>query len=229
MAALTRRKWSDIETEVNRRIGGQFYSGMAARIQQAIQEAYFQFATVYNHYELQESVLQTLTEGSSLMDMPEEAFSILTIAEVDVDQEAVLVLQNRNEIVRKGLFNPTAGAPDSYARSGQGGRSIQFNRATDSDRRYQIDYYRLPDRIDFVATVEPDCYSELNEIFDSVLIDLAQARIGGILRSSDIEAYGRSLAEAYLGQQQVPPVLEEPTGDLSDTVLTNRPRGGLRG
>lgn len=229
MAQLTRRKWSDIQTEVERRVGGQFYTGMEARIQQAIQEAYFQFATVYNHYELQESVTQALLSGTSSMDLPDGAYSVLSVAEVDSSGEVVLVLQNRNEIIRKGLFDPTTGQPASYARSGRGGRSLQFNRATSEERQYQIDYYRLPDRIDFAETEEPTCYSELNEIFDSVLIDLSQARIGGILRASDIEAYGRSLAEAYLGQQQVPPVMEEPTGDLSDTVLTNRPRGGLRG
>lgn len=229
MAQLTRRKWSDIDTEVQRRVGGQFFTGMTARIQQAIQEAYFQFATVYNHYELQESVIQPLLASTSSMDLPEGAYSVLSVAEVDSDGEVILVLQNRNEIIRKGLFDPTTGQPASYARSGRAGTSLQFNRAADVERQYQIDYYRLPDRIDFAATTEPSCYSELNEIFDGVLIDLAQARLGGILRASDIEAYGRSLAEAYLGQQQVPPVFEEPTGDLSDTVLTNRPRGGLRG
>lgn len=229
MAQLVRQTWSDILTEVKRSVGGQHYPDFDTRCKQWIQEAYFRFALTYNHYELQDQTVKTLLEDESAFEIPDTAFSILSVAEVDEDGDIVLVLVNKNEIIRQGLFNPTAGQPDSYARSSRSGIELQLNRPTDAERQYRVCFYRLPSLIDFAATAGPVAYSELHEVYDSAIIDLAVMRAAGKERSEEMMYFAEKLAQPFLEEQPTPAVVEEPAADLSETNLVNRPRGGLRG
>lgn len=222
---LVRRDWDALLTEAKRCAGGPQYSAYASRLQQWIKEAYFRIALTYNHYELHKSVTKTVAAGDSSFPLELDAFIVMSVVEVDSTGQPVLVLQLRNEILRQGLWDPNTGQPLFYTRSGTGGRTVQFNRALDTARSYEVQYYRKPVAPDFSTGV----YSELDEIWDEVILDWAMVRAGVRAWNYEMVSGNQMLLSDYLGSQVQDLAIDEPQADQPSSTKTNRPRGGLQG
>lgn len=224
---MARMTWAEIRAETFRMIGGVRYTGMDARIERWIKQAYYELALKFTHAELAWEETHVLSLGHSTLALPDGAFSVTSIAEMDANGLPELILTNKNDILRLGTFRPTAGQPTAYARTGRGSRSIQFNRKTDVARSYSISFYRFPEEP--VVTAASATSPELHEYFDPVIVDLASVIGATALRNGELLAAVQARYEAAVSGQLVPGILEVIPTDLPETPLANTPKSGDRG
>ena len=230
MAQIARRLWSEIQTETLRRVGGVQYTNFAARLQYWIWEAYQKLCLTYNHYELQDEIVESLATGAASIKLPENCYSVMSVAEVDTAGEILLVLQNQNDVIRQGLWKSFRGQPQNYSRSGHLGTRLQFDCSSDTDRNYRICVYRFPDSPDFTAAIGTNFSTPQIAIFwEQAIIDAAVARAGASMAAGEVQAQAEAALDSFLGQQIQAPLVEQPPGDLPNTPKSDSPRGGLQG
>lgn len=224
---IARRTWSDLYTEALRTVGGPQYSAYQSRLQYWLADSYLRCALLYNHYELHSTKYFTVAAGTSAFPVPGDLYIAMSVAEVDAAGKIIKVLRNREQLIAAGLWNAQAGQPAMYTRSGEGGAEIQFDRPVGaSDRRYRLEYYRIPNYPDFTSASQ---YSELSVAWDAVILDWALMRAGAKVQSDAIVQFNQQLLSDYLSSQIQANATDEPLADMPESPKVDRTRGGLQG
>jgi len=230
MTQIARRIWSEVYTEVLRRIGGVQYTNFQTRLQYWIWECYLKLCLTYNHLELQDEIVESMSAGASSIKLPDNCYAVMSVAEVNPTEEVIQVVQNQNDVIRQNLWVGFRGQPQNYSRSGHFGSRIQFDRATDVDRSYRICVYRFPDAPDFSAVAgAPFSLPQTSVFWDQAILDAAIVRAGASIAASEVKGEADASLQAFLNEQIQSPLNDLPPGDLPNTPKSDAPRGGAQG
>jgi hypothetical protein len=230
MAQIQRRLWSEIKTEALRRLGGVQYTGFSSRVEYWIWEAYQKLCLTYNHYELQDEVVIGLATGESSITLPDGAYAVMGVAEVNASSQVVRVLQNRHDLIRQGLFVIFSGQPENYSRAGHRGTRLQFDRPTNEDRSYRISLYRFPEAPDFSAASGANfSLPQIPAFWEAAILDATVVRAGASVAAVEVLAAAQQALGEFLGEQIQSPLIDQPPGDLPGTSRADAPKGGLQG
>lgn len=226
MAVLTRRSWQEMRTEVEAVLGGEIYTNLRSRIQYWMWDAYNHICMSFHHYELEKEIIESCSQGDSEIGLPADCYAVYGVTEVDSGGKTVSILANKNEMVRMGLWIPTEGQPDKYARAGAGGTRLQLNRPCDQSRRYRIDYLKIPTAPDYSST---SFFPETAELWDAAIMDMTLARLGARTLSDSIFVPHKELLGDFLGMQIQPALNDEPPVGLPNRPKIDSARGGNQG
>lgn len=223
MAALTRRTWATLKTEVGKRIGreGDTTGALAAGgpVEHWIDAAYRMICRTWHHPELDEEDPGTLGSGVDSLALPSNC--LLPIA-IRFENSLGNQRLGRATISRFSYligFSPKRlGLPTEFARFND---AIYFDRTTDASYGYDLYYYRKPVAVDFASGG-----SELDQSWDQLIVsaatelglkgywqpDLAQAQ------AETLQSWASRFAQVMIA-----------SGGVVDTDQAAEPHGGPQG
>lgn len=224
MTAIARRTWSQVETEVIKRLGNIDSPGFSARADNWIWEAYKWLSLTYHHFELDEidGRQVTPTNGTAIL-LPDDCYSLIAVIRRDAAGKPTgsgLTRSWPSSLFAD--FTGQVGIPSKYARYGS---KVFLN--TISDQPYPLDiyYYRLPTQPDFASN---SLGSELGADLDESLINLTLQVAFPAIGRPDLGDYCGTLASNYLQMQSRPALITEPLA-VRERIETNRTIGGGQG
>jgi hypothetical protein len=224
MAELTRRKWSDIDTEVNRLLGSPDNSNIATRRQHWIADCYFQICVTWFHHELVlDDYSQTLKAGEAEVAVPARSYIVFGVAILNSSRQVVGWLTMRDPRSVEGVFTTSDGQPRSVSRLG--GRLL-FDKEADEDYGLRIMSYRTPLPPDFASDEE---FPETARVWDDVIILMSAAKGNKRLWSPHIGAQQDAEAGAIVAAIPQPLLAVDGIVDQPEKELAQAPLGGLRG
>lgn len=235
MAALTRRGWSDILTEVLRRAGGINYSGFSARAQQLISAAYYDICSLYRHVELelvavfdtvQYDLEITITAvGAMTPDVSGVVYHVHSLYERAFNNPPAhfYPAQLLTRVDRAALlsqFSVTAAQPQFYAIYGNvaGEITVGFNCPADISRGYVIVLQQLPERPDFTTTDVPG----IGQQWDEHLIELSLSKIGAACGDQQLAAVNAALFRDFVSQSGQVLIQGTQGASTPDAAITHR-------
>lgn len=219
MAAITRRGWSAIKTEVIRRLKGLNQSGFDTRVEYWIQHAYLQLTSLYRHHELCKTTTLTLSTASNSVALPADCFIACSATLRNVANTAIVeTLVQANALVLKRDYKLTAGQPKRWTRWAG---NFLVDRLPDLAYRVELDYYATPAAPDFSTTSLPETSWDCDEALIQWALALAKPEIS-------VPSVERELFSAWIAEQVRPSTLDNLT-DLKERSNTSRPAGGAQG
>ena len=162
---MARPNYSEMQTEVTRRLGNHAYTGFSARVQSWIASSLYYYTVKFHHPELDgEDSKRTLAESTSTVDLPADiaipvAVALLKPGTTTIDSW----LKLRDFHVIQTRFDETAGKPTLYARYGN---TLYVDRNANADYPIRYFYTRIPDYPVFDSSDR----SPLSEWFDEILM-----------------------------------------------------------
>jgi hypothetical protein len=207
LAAIVRRAWSEIVTEVTKRLGGNDATNFSTRIHYWIYHAYVHLCTQYHHYELDSKTQLTLPTTFppkvSISAVTPKPY-VLVSAQLLNTAGTTLVRPLKGPAYAEGLLAAlriTAGSPTTWTRYG-----TDFWVDQTADAAYKVDlyYYALPAEPDFASS---STYPAFSADCDEALIQAAVALGKGSITMPGVE---RELLSDWLAQQPRASTLEEP-------------------
>jgi hypothetical protein len=218
VAAITRRTWAQIETEVQRRLFGIAYTGFSgggtSRADYFIWQAYKDLCTLYHHPEL--DVLTSLTfSGTNTLNLPADTFVVVGCRYVDFNTGNITPLTKENFRTLFLRYIPNQfGVPSRYARWGS---KLYFDIQGINPNTLDLLYYQLPAAPDLTSSGTPIFSSDCDEH----LIDLAVAYAMNWIGRPDLGASGYQTLQDWLAQQVRPSVTEDLLPERREKALTD--------
>lgn len=219
MAAITRRGWSAIKTEVTRRLKGLAQTGFDGRVEYWIQHAYLQMATTLHHHELDKTTQLTASTSTNEITLPTDCYIGGSATLRNAAGTSILAtLTYANPIVVKRDYKLTAGQPARWSRWGS---KLILDRLPDLAYKVDFDYYATPAAPDFSTTSLPEFSWDCDEALIQWALALAKPEIS-------VPSVERELLSSWLAEQVRPSTLDSLV-DLKERPNTSRPRGGPQG
>lgn len=213
MATITRRGWSAIETEVQRRLAGNNASGFTTRIDHWVWAAYQQICLTYHHFELdKEDLTGTISSGANTFTLPSDCYAVIALTLRDSTGAIVGEVAQYEFAAVRGAYGADSGQPSRRARFGS---KLYFDKKADQNYSTDLYYYRFPTAPDFTTSTAPETASDVDEHIIEGACRLANPAIG----RADLGDVDRQLLADWLGQQ-IRPSLNQ------DGILEQRERSG---
>jgi hypothetical protein len=194
MTALVRRTWYQIRREVMERVSFKGASVSQERAERYIESAYFDIATLYHHYELDNTdATIVLTTGTSTEALPADTYSVfqvLLFTPVSLVFDSALLWQAPQAVLQK--WSDTNAKPTIWTRWAS---DLVFPSPPDQDYPITLYYYKTPTAPDY-ASGSP----ETARHWDEHIIEGAVAKaLGAIWEAGQLQTSAQLLAE-YTGQ-----------------------------
>lgn len=222
MATITRRGWSTIEAEVQRRLGGNDASGFTTRIDYWVWSAYQQICLTYHHFELdKEDLTLTISSGVNTLSLPADCYAVIAMALRDATGVIVGEVSQYEFAATRGAYVADSGQPRRRARFGS---KLYFD--VKANQTYSVDlyYYRSPTAPDFTTSTTPETAADVDEHIIEGACRLANPAIG----RADLGDVDRQLLADWLSQQ-IRPSLNQETLEVRERFATARTLGGGQG
>ncbi len=226
---MARPDFADLRDEALRRMG-KLNNQLNSRMEQVMTSAYYTLALTYHHYELHTRFQITLTENEKQIDIPEDAYIVMTVGKdpVPVEGEPPPSLNIKEQLTHDHLYVifPTAmgGEPNRYARTrnNDGDQDVLiFDKFADRDVPLVILYYRRP--------VEPvfsgGATSDLDPLWDEFIIQYALQLFWPANFRFDFASVAQATLSEFLARQIQPPLVA-PIRDVPERQLSSEAVGG---
>lgn len=228
MAALARRKWSEIQAETVKRLGNPDSTGtdgtpFTTRVAYWLRAAHLDLCTTYHNFELDQTTTLTLSTSSNSVALPADCFIVVAARLKDATGTTLLAqLTSKSFQVLSDEYRATPAQPEFCARYGQ---NLYVNCLPSSAFKVELFYYRLPAAPDFAGTGSP----ETGEDLDEHLMEGACRKAFPGLGRADLGDVGRQLLSEFLAMQARPSVLDEQLPNLQERIQSPRTYGGAQG
>lgn len=223
MAALTRRTWATMKTEVGKRLGreGDTAGALASGgpVEHWIDAAYRMICRTWHQPELDEEDSGTLSGGSVGINLPADCLlpiALILQNALGTDNVGRVILNRFSYVI--GLSPKRTGQPTEFARFDD---QIRFDRAVDSSYGYILYYYKKPTAVDF-ASGGP----LIDQSWDQLIVAAAtELGLKGYWQPDLARVHAETLQSwaARFGQVMVA------SGGIVDTESAAEPHGGPLG
>lgn len=222
MAALTRRTWATIKTEVTLLAGRETDTASAARVEFWVDAVYRKLCLTYHHFELDTLAAdQALAAGATSVNLPADCYAVM----------AVLLKTNAGVEVRRltreragyllGRRAGTAEEPKEYARFGS---KLYLPAPADAAYKLDIYYYAEPTTPDF-SSGSP----AWNRMWDEHLVAGAAEWAMKGYWAPDVGVPHAETLRDFLQRVVNPPLASGVLADDQDHPTIDRPHGGAQG
>lgn len=228
MAALARRKWSEIQSETQKRLGNTDSTGtdgvlFTTRIAYWLRAAHLDLCTTYHQFELDQTTQLTLSTSANSVALPADCFIVVAVRLKDSTGAAFLgQLTGKSYQVLADAYTGAAGQPAFVSRYGP---NLYFDVLPSSAYKLDLFYYRYPTSPDFGGSGSP----ETGEDLDEHIIEGACRHAYPAIGRADLGDVYRQLLSEYLAMQPRPSVLDEQLPNLQERIQSPRTYGGAQG
>lgn len=224
MAALTRRIWSAIRDEVIKRCGNITATGYSDRIEYFVQEAYYDLATQFHHFELdKEDASIVLSTSVNSITLPTDCHIVVGFRLRNAAGTAVVGEVGEYDYASLAAnYTATAAQPKRRARFGN---KLYFDSLPNAAYTSNLFYYRLPTAPDFASA---SLTSELGADCDAHLIELATALASGGTKDAVFAQVNRE-SFAQWAASQVRSSIQSPLPDYRERRATTGTLAGAQG
>jgi len=223
MATITRRGWSAIEAEVQRRLAGNNATGFTTRIDYWVWAAYLQICLTYHHFELdKEDLTLSIALGANTLNLPADCYAVVAMTLRDNGSNIVGEVADYEFTALRGQYVASAGQPTRRARWGS---KLYFDKKADQLYNVDLYYYRVPTAPDFATTTAPETAADVDEHIIEGACRLGNPAIG----RSDLGDVDRQLLADWISQQIRPSLNQDGILEQRERMGTNRTLGGSQG
>lgn len=217
---MARPTYSEMGTEVTRRLGNHSYSGFSSRVQRWLDAALYWATTAYHHPELDETVVTTLGEGASTVEVPSDIKIVLGIGLYDSSNQFVKWLLPRDFHVLQTTYDSVGGEPTYYARLGD---VLHVDRASNQSYTVKIHSYKAIEAPDHTSGSSP-----LDPEWDEIVMGKATCLGYANLWRPDLAALHRRDLQILLDAVPNPPLNADLTADRSTRSKRDRTHRGVQ-
>lgn len=222
MATITRRGWSLIQDEAQRRLAGIASPGFTARIDYWVWAAYQQICLTYHHFELDSfSTSLSIALGASTLALPADCYAVIAMTLRDGTGAYAGEVRQYELAAVRGAYVAASGRPSRRARFGS---TLYLDMKADQLYNVDLFYYRFPTAPDFATNTAPETASDVDEHIIEGAVRLAHPAIG----RSDLGDVDRQLLADWLSQQ-IRPSLNQETLEDTERAGAERTLGGAQG
>lgn len=225
MAAIARRTWATIKTEVARRSGRTSDTADTATngpIEHLIEAVYRDLCLLYHHFELDKTATnQAIASGATSLALPADCYAVIGVLLKSFAGTEIGRLKFQEAGYLLGSRTATAAQPKDYTRFGQ---TLYFPAPADVAYKADVYYYSQPTAPDF-SSGSP----AFDRLWDEHLI---QGATDLVLRGHWAADQGAPQAESlasFLSRVVNPPLAEGGLLDFQDRANVNRSHGGAQG
>lgn len=221
MAALDRRTWAELRTELLTRLGND---SLTTRAEEWLAAVHLDLALLYHHPEL-DTFDQSLVASTAnpFVTLPADCYVVVGVIIRDVASGDILAsLEPTGAHFSFVRYNGTTGEPTKYSRWGN---RLWFDKLPTQAHPIDLLYYALPAAPDFAGSASP----ALNQLWDEHILDGAVARAQGCLWRPEIAGVHADMLTDFLQRVVQRPLLELPLPEEPLARNLGRHTGGPQG
>lgn len=224
MAAIARRTWAELRTEVVRRAQGIDATSFSSRVEYALWSAYQDLCLTFHHFELDkvDTSLSLSTSVNSLA-LPPDCYIVVGVRLRNAAGSAfVRQLSYKSPHVLLNEYRGAPGTPTQYTRFLN---TLYFNLLPDTAYHVDLFYYRNPTAPDFSGSATPDTHPEVDEH----LIQSALSLLFPALGRPDLAGQHLANLQSWLPMNSRPAIVVETPAGQRERYETPRAIGGAQG
>lgn len=214
---MANRNFDTIRDEVMTRLGRSGVTAMESRVEEWVTACWLEICQLYYHHELavEPAATETLSADSDNFSLPNDTYLVFGVALKDGS-----TLKGRLGWMRPmnlfGRRTTTAGLPQHYTRYNS---KVYVERPADQEYTAEIYYYRQATDPDYDTPNATD----VDPLFDEVLVEWATARGQGALWRPDLAQYGYQTLQQFWSRVANPPLAAGVQRDRDDEDVSGVP------
>lgn len=223
MAALARRTWAQLLTELEARVARNT-TAFIARAKYVMASVFYDLALTYHHPEL-DTFDQTLVCSISnpYVTLPTTVYIPISVIIRNPTTNAIVAsLQPSATTFSFSAYTAAAGQPTKYTRFGT---RLWFDKLPDLAYKIDLLYYTIPAAPDFDGTDSP----MTGQLWDEHILDGSVARCQEILWRPELAAPNAQHLQGFLARTVQRPLIELPLPEVPIVGNLGRQIGGPQG